>query len=118
VVEHILFLGGAGRKTPFSSTTEVAGVAEYFAGSRGRVWQTDVKAASSAGAKHHPRKQLLQELRGFGKGKAKWHGAFEVAQAAAYVARWSEHLLDWAAVPAGMIGVRVRATFHRVRRRA
>ena len=34
-------------------------------------------------------------LKGYGKGKAKWENAIEVAQARAYVLRWSEHLLDW-----------------------
>ncbi|MBI4700356.1 MAG: hypothetical protein HY744_04160 [Deltaproteobacteria bacterium] len=115
LVAHVLYLGGPGRSTPFTSTTESVEVAEYFAGQTGQVWQTDVPTATTAGAEHLPRKQLLENLRGFGKGKAKWHDAFEVAQAAAYVAQWSEHLLDWTTVAAEMIEEKVRGTFAKAR---
>jgi len=117
IVEHVLYLGGAGRATPYTSTTEMFEVAEYFAGPTGRVWQTDAAAAAGAGAKHLPRKQLLQNLRGFGKGKAKWDNAFEVAQAAAYVAQWSEHLLDWTAVAVDLIEQKLRGAFRKARAR-
>jgi hypothetical protein len=97
IVEHILYLGGRGRETPYSSTSESEEVAEHVAGPRGRVWETTVRGAAAEGAKHLPRKQLLQNLKGFGKGKAKWNDEFEVAQAARYVEEWVEHLLDWRA---------------------
>jgi hypothetical protein len=55
--------------------------------------------------------QLAQDLKGFGKGKAKWTNAWEVAQAASYVKRWGEHLLDWSAAPAATIRTAVGRTF-------
>ena len=113
IVEHILFLEGRGRDTPYSSTTESEEVAEFFAGGGGRVWTTTVKAASAEGAAHLPRKQLLQNLKGFGKGKAKWHDAYEVAQAARYVEEWSEHLLGWRAVNPTSVDAAVRRAFRK-----
>lgn len=111
VVEHILYLGGAGRPTPFTSTTESAEVAEHFAGPDGQVWETDAAGAASEGARHLARKQLLQDLRGFGKGRAKWHDAWEVAQAAALVVQWAEHLLDWKGSAPDSLPARVAETF-------
>ena len=99
VVVHVLYLGGPGRKTPYMSTSESQEVAEYFAGPSGSVWQTSVSVARAEGARHLSRKQLLQDLRGRGRGRAKWHDVWEVRQAAAYIEQWSEHLLDW-----GMVG--------------
>ena len=86
-------------------------MAEHFAGPTGHVWETDTATATSEGAKHLSRKQLLQDLRGFGKGRAKWQDEYEVAQAAALVARWSEHLLDWGGSPTDTLPARVGATF-------
>lgn len=113
IVPHILYLGGKGRETPYSSTSESREVAQVFAGSVGQVWKTRVSAAQTRGAKHLPRKQLLQDLRGKGKGKAKWTDAWEVAQAAAYVQLWSEHLLDWSGVSSSDITSKISATFQK-----
>lgn len=98
LVEHILYIGGRGRPTPFTSTTESEETAEYFAGPKGAVWVTDVRTATRERATHLPRKQLLQDLRGYGRGRAKWTSAWDVVQAASYVRQWSEHLLEWSSV--------------------
>ena len=131
LVEHILYLGGRGRKTPFTSTTESEEVATYFAGQQGAVWGTTVARAQgqgavlAAGASPVPvlgtdraggalaREELLQVLRGFGKGRASWNNAWEVAQAAAYVKQWSEHVLDWQGAPAASIRAKIDAAFSR-----
>ena len=113
LVEHILYLGGRGRETPYTSTSESESVADHFAGKSGRVWETTAGAASSEGAKHLARLALLQSLRGFGKGKAKWDDAFEVAQAARYVEEWSEHILDWSGAPPAQIAASVAKVFRR-----
>ena len=102
-----------GRPTPFSSTTESDDVAEQFARPAGRVWQTSAALAGGLGAAHLSRKQLLQLLKGFGKGKAKWTQAWEVAQAAQYVEQSSEHLLDWSAVTAKDIAGAIAKSFHK-----
>jgi len=111
IVEHILYLGGAGRSTPFTSTTESREIAQHFAGGRGRVWRTDPETATSQGALHVPKDQLLRDLRGFGRGRAKWTSAWEVAHARALVERSREHLLDWSRVPKASIAERVRGAF-------
>ena len=113
LVEHILYLGGRGRKTPFTSTTESEEVATYFAGQQGAVWGTTVARAQGQGAVHLSREELLQVLRGFGKGRASWNNAWEVAQAAAYVKQWSEHVLDWQGAPAASIRAKIDAAFSR-----
>jgi hypothetical protein len=95
IVSHILYLDGVGRATPYTSTTESSESAKHFAGPNGKVWQTDPATARNQGAAHVSRADLLHLLKGYGKGKAKWKDAIEVAQARAYVLRWSEHLLDW-----------------------
>lgn len=113
IVPHILYLGGKGRATPFSSTTESEDHAEVFAGKDGTVWETDVATANKQGAKHLSRTDLLSNLKGYGKGKAKWTDAFEVKQAAAYVQQWSEHLLDWSGVDTSSIEGKVKSTFRK-----
>lgn len=95
IVEHILYLGGYGRETPFTSTTESEDAAGHFAGPSGAVWTTEASHAIAAGAKHWSKSTLVGNLRGFGKGRAKWTNRWEVAQAQQYVKRWSEHLLEW-----------------------
>jgi hypothetical protein len=110
IVEHVLLLGSYGRATPFTSTTEFLDHAEHFA-KDGAVWQTLVAAATAAGGKHWSRKTLLENLRGFGKGKAKWTNKYEVAQAALNVTRWSEHLLDWSNVSPKSIDSVIKAVF-------
>jgi hypothetical protein len=111
IVEHVLYHGEIGRSTPFSSVSESKETAEHFAGRTGRIWRVARKAAVAQGAIHIPRSDLVQLLRGYGKGKAKWDDAFEVAQARAYVERWSEHLFDWAEVDPSSIPEAIRETF-------
>lgn len=113
IVPHILYLGGKGRSTPFTSTTESEDTAEYFAGEDGAVWETEVATATAESAKHLSRVDLLNNLKGFGKGKAKWSNAFEVKQAAAYVAQWSEHVLDWSATAPKDIETKIKKTFRK-----
>ncbi len=112
IVAHILYLGSYGRATPYTSTTESVDYAEHFAGD-GAVWETLVSTAAERGAKHWPRKTLLENLRGFGRGKAKWTDKWEVAQAALNVARWSEHLLDWSGSDEADMSKRMTATFRK-----
>lgn len=113
IVEHILYLGGAGRPTPFTSTTEVRDVAEQFAGSKGQVWETDPASAAHHGARHIPLKRLLADLKGKGRGECAWDDPWEVARARALAERWSEHLLGWHEVEASVIADSVRAAFRR-----
>lgn len=79
IVEHILYLGSYGRETPFTSTTESLEAAEHFAGRHGAVWQTTTRRAEAAGAKHWSQAQLVSNLQGFGKGRARWNDRWEVA---------------------------------------
>ena len=116
IVEHILYLGSYGRETPFTSTTDSEDAAGHFAGPHGAVSHTDNACAATAGAKHWPKKMLLENLQGFGKGRAKWTDKWQVAQARCSVARWSEHLLDWSDVAAADIAARVQSTFDKRRR--
>lgn len=95
IVSHVLYLDGIGRDTPFTSTTEDFPSAQIFAGKDGRVWVSTPATAASAGAGHVSKKELLHLLKGYGKGKAKWNNPLQVAQARAYVERWSEHLINW-----------------------
>lgn len=95
LVRHILFLEGAGRPTPFHSTTEDHAVAKYFAGSSGKVFQTGVARAAALKIKHISRLELLRLLRGKGQGRAAWSSPMEVMQARRYVEERLEHLLDF-----------------------
>jgi hypothetical protein len=113
LVAHILYLGGPGRRTPYSSTTESEEVAEHFARPGGAVFETSSARARSTGAGHIPRKRLLQDLRAYGKGLAKWTDAWEVAQARNYVEQWSEHLLDWRSVSPADIRKAISTAFRR-----
>lgn len=113
IVEHLLYLGSYGRETQFTSTTESEDAAGHFAGPNGAVWVTDTGRAASGGAKHLSKKELLGNLQGYGMGRAKWTDKWQVAQARGLVARWSEHLLDWSAVPAGEVETRVATTFNK-----
>ncbi len=101
IVRHVLYLDGAGRATPYVSTTESALVAERFAGKSGRVWETTVPKARSQGVDHRGRTELLSLLKGKGKGDCTWHSAFEVMNARRYVEEWQEHLLDFGSVGEG-----------------
>lgn len=95
MVRHILYLDGAGRETPYLSTSEWRDIAELFAGREGRVWQTKVPRAKAEKVRHLSRRELVQLLRGKGKGAASWPSPFEVMQARRYVEEWREHLLDF-----------------------
>jgi hypothetical protein len=44
---------------------------------------------------HIDRKQLLQNLRGRGKGDASWSNPLEIKQARRFVELWSKHLIDF-----------------------
>ena len=113
VVAHILYLGGHGRPTPYTSVTELEATAEHFAGRAGAVWKTDVATAKHEAAGHISRDQLERDLKGTGKGRAKWTSAWEVAQARADVIRWSEHLFDWSGTPDEQAEAKMKATFRR-----
>jgi hypothetical protein len=94
VVRHVLYLGGPGRPTPYLSTTESRETAGRFAGQGGRLYVTRVPAWRDAGVVHRSRRELVQLLRGYGKGDAAWPSAFEVMQARRYVEEHAEHLAD------------------------
>jgi hypothetical protein len=71
-------------------------LAERFAGSTGKVYETLVPDAVSAGVEHISHVELLKLLKGTGHGQAKWRSAFEVMQARRYVEQSVEHLLGFA----------------------
>ena len=100
IVRHVLYLDGAGRPTPYLSTTEDREVAERFAGSGGRVYETTVPSWISRDVRHVSRLELLQDLKGTGRGRCSWSSAFEVMQARKYVEESSEHLADFGGLPA------------------
>ena len=95
IVRHIMYLEGPGRETPYLSVTELEENAKHFAGKTGAVWNTTVPTAESLGVEHMSHIELLSQLNGNGKGKAKWKSPFEVMQARRYVEQWAEHLLDF-----------------------
>lgn len=98
IVRHLLYLDGAGRQTPYLSTTEDRAVAERFAGASGQVYATAVPTWAPRGVAHVPRTELLQNLKGKGKGRAAWPSALEVMQARRYVEESAEHLADFRGV--------------------
>ncbi len=95
IVRHVLYLDGAGRTTPYLSTTEERATAERFAGKSGHVYITSVPAWQKEDVNHRSRSELAQLLRGRGKGDARWPSAFEVMQARRYVEENAEHLADF-----------------------
>ncbi|MFH1465597.1 MAG: hypothetical protein ABIO70_14515 [Pseudomonadota bacterium] len=95
IVRHILYLEGAGRETPYLSTTELHEIAEHFAGRNGRVWKAMLRRLHEEGITHISRIELLSLLKGRGKGRATWRSALEVAQARRYAEQWYEHLIDF-----------------------
>lgn len=101
IVRHVLYLDGPGRLSPYLSTTESHKVAKHFARRQGLVYRTTVSSAKAVGVSHRSRKELLQLLKGRGKGDAAWHSPYEVAQARRYVEQWAEHLYDYR----GLIGL-------------
>jgi hypothetical protein len=90
---HPLF--GGPRQSPYLSTTESKEVARRFARNRGQVRQTTVERAKERQIRHISRSELLQLLRGKGKGHGAWNNAYEVMQARKYVEQWLEHLLSF-----------------------
>ena len=95
IVRHILYLEGYGRETPYLSCTENPSAAAHFAGSDGKTYVSYPRLWREDDVKHWPRKELLQLLRGRGKGKAVWPSAYEVMRAHQYVEEWQEHLADF-----------------------
>lgn len=95
IVRHILYLEGFGRETPYLSASEVRATAEYFAGPEGDIYVGRPKEWPVLGVKHRSRKELLQLLRGKGRGDAEWPSAFEVLRAHQYVEESQEHLADF-----------------------
>jgi hypothetical protein len=69
--------------------------AQRFAGSQGAVYIGYPKEWPSFGVKHRSKKELLQLLKGKGKGDASWHSAYEVMRARQYVEESQEHLADF-----------------------
>lgn len=94
VIRHVMYFEGPGRETPYLSTTERRGVAEYFS-QAGSVWKTSVADAKANSVGHISNSELLGLMKGNGKGKAQWNDAHEVMQARRYVEEHSEHLLDF-----------------------
>lgn len=101
IVRHILYLEGYGRETPYMSASESREAAERFACADGHVYVAHVDSWSTLGVSHRSRKELLQLLRGSGKGDAQWHSAFEVMRAHQYVEEWQEHLADFSSLDNG-----------------
>lgn len=95
LVRHVLYLEGAGRNTPYLSTTEDEETAKRFAGEPGRVWYTLVARIQAAGLRYISNSELVGLLRGKGKGDAAWPKASEVQRARAYAELWAEHLIDF-----------------------
>lgn len=98
IVRHILYLGGPGRETPYLSTSESSRVAERFAGRAGQVWRARIPSVRENGIGHIGRAELMDLLKGWGKGAARWDSPYEVMQARRYVEEWLEHLLDFRSI--------------------
>ncbi len=101
IVRHVLFLGGAGRPTPYHSTSEIQAIAAQFAGSKGRVYECKIPDAEVEGIRHISRTELLRLLKGRGQGAARRGSTLEVMQARRYVEEWMEHLLDFSDLQPG-----------------
>ena len=110
IVRHVLQLDGTGTESPYLSTTEAEQAAAFFAGPRGRVWQTAAPKCEASAVQHRPRKELLQLLRGTGYGDAGWPSAAEVLRAKAFVEQWQEHLLDFRTQPTDDAALRAVVT--------
>lgn len=98
-MRHIMQLDGLGTESPYLSTSESRDAAEHFAYPKGRVWETTAPAAETEGAAHLARQELLQGLRPQASGRYAWHSPHEMLVARTRVEKWSEHLLDFSAVP-------------------
>lgn len=96
LVQHILYIGGRGRATPYHSLSESEEVARGFAPvKKGKVHATDAPRAESLDLRHISRTELLGLLTGRGKGRARWASSYEVMQARKYVEQSLEHLIDF-----------------------
>lgn len=100
IVPHVLY-PGAGRRSPFHSTSESEDSANHFAGHSGRVYRTAAPKAEALGVAHVGQIELKKLLVGKGHGRAAWRSALEVMQARRYVEQWAEHLLDFSNVDPG-----------------
>ncbi len=95
-VRHILYIGGAGRESPYLSTTESEAIARTkYAGPKGMVRFTYVPHARELRVDHIGYLELMDLLQGRGKGRAQSRNAMQVAQARRYVEESLEHLLDF-----------------------
>lgn len=94
-VDHILYIGGRGRETPYLSLSESEAVAERFAGSRGKLWRSRVPDAESESVRHVSRTQLLSYLKGAGKGEARGVDPYLLMRARSYVESSAEHLYNF-----------------------
>lgn len=112
IVAHVLYLGGAGRESQYQSTTESEEVANHFAGTTGRVYRTTAQRAEQHGVGHVSQVELIQLLRGKGKGRAKG-GALRVIQARRFVEQWAEHLLDFTKIEPENVNATVGALYAR-----
>jgi len=101
LVRHILYLEGYGRATPYLSSSESRATATRFASSDGSLYIGRPENWSAVGVKHRNRKELLQLLRGKGKGDGQWHSAFEVMRAHQFVEESDEHLADFSTAEDG-----------------
>ncbi len=110
VVRHILWLGGAGQETPYTSTTHSHATAQYFARA-GRIWTTTRPLAILHGAALIEQSELLQNLKGKGKGRRFQSAPRHVARARVLAERHQEHLLDWTGTKPSEIAGRIAATF-------
>lgn len=98
IVRHVLYLEGQGRETPYLSTTEFRETAGRFAGRNGSIFNTMPKEWNKSAVKHRSRRELLDLLKGTGKGDAAWNNAFEVLRANQYVEEHAEHLADFSVI--------------------
>lgn len=117
IVRHVLYLEGFGRDTPYLSTSEALEAAQFWAGSDGGIWITTSASARDKKVRHLTKTELLNLLRGKGKGKAVWHSSLGVATARRYVEEWSEHLLDFSGLDQEAADEAVTAMFSKSKER-
>jgi hypothetical protein len=98
LVRHLLQLESMGQPSPYLSASESEEVAQRFARDEGWVYQAKVPEWDAHKVRHVPFKELLQLLRGNGKGDARWHSSAEVFEAACNVKRDFEHLADFGSI--------------------
>lgn len=94
LIRHVLFLESFGRLTPYLSTSQSREAATQFA-QPGGLWSTTVKVANKSSVRHIGNDELLQLMRGRGKGAAAWDDPREVMRARVLVELHGEHLLDF-----------------------